>query len=343
MKMEKQRRKKGVNESMSSSYRLFSIGFKLLAVILLSFLFLGLLSTSLLANTTSLSRDIGIVPAPDLTNATMNETQNHSGQDNDTLGYRYFDYYDADLKKYDPDTYYELQGRTGVIKPEEENETLKAPLTGKLYEEIDEDTNLTNYYVLLGDDDSEDENQDVEVSFFSPHNYILDFGSPVVLSQTMTITNPGNLTLRFSINLWDYEEDVPSSFLFDAQQIFVFEDEELLSEQPIFLVTVEPFQTRELTIRYEFLPLQKEVFCEEQTLKDILPEDARFENTSLPLSTVVDKKCYIKITHSSTVHYYDFELSLLPFDTKNVQSISIEQTGEELLFDNDIVVFRGTE
>lgn len=317
----------GVNRSMdvfSSSYLAET---KLKSFIVLLFLLFALFSSSVLANSSLGGKDIGLVTGFENNSHFTNETNNAS---TDNI---YFEYVKKDFGLYPV-----IDVHNSTDSPAT-NVTSNVPLSGEIHAKTDED-NYTDYYILLGDGE---EDLEFQTNFSSIKNSHIVFGEPVVLFQTLTVSHSSNSSELFSLNLWDHTSDIPSSFLLDAQQVNIYDGNELISEQAFVSLRIEPNETKQLTIFYTFLPIYKQVTCKEIKLKDIIPEDASYDTLPLPLNTIVDKKCYLSLIYDHSVHYFNITIPLVPFDVDNIDLAYIQETGEQVSIEGNAVLLNGTD
>jgi len=300
---------------------------KLKSFIVLLFLLFALFSSSVLADSSLGGKDMGFVHSFENVSPSTNET-NTTGMNS-----VYFNYVRKDFGLYP------VIAVPNTSDEPATNNTSNVPLNGGIHAETDE-SNYTDYYVLLGDDE---EDLEFQTNFSSIENSQVVFGEAVVLSQTLTVSHSSNTSELFSLNLWDQESDVPTRFLLDAQQVNIYDGNELISEQPFVSLQIKANETKQLTITYTFLPIYKQVTCKEIQLKDIIPEDASYDALPLPLNTVVDKKCYLSLRYDHSVHYFDIAIPLVPFDVHNIDVAYIQETEEQLPIEENTVVLPGTD
>ena len=202
-----------------------------------------------------------------------------------------------------------------------EQAILQTPLEGEIYTTTDNKTNFTSFYVELGDFEeieNLDQEKDFEIELLDVEQNIIIPGLPTTLYQKIIITNLKDEQVLASVNLWNYAKDL----ILNAVSIKVLStDADLLSEQPMISLNLEPFEIKELIIVYEYPMVVKEIICEEKTLNDFLPVDAQLVRTEIPLNTIVDSHCSIKVYYDESLSDYEISIDLDDISEKLIKSI----------------------
>ena len=146
-------------------------------------------------------------------------------------------------------------------------------------------------------------------------------GEPVVVYQEMTIKNNGNKTINSTINLANYPTRVPEVYLDEYVSLAITLDGKIQSANQFVPVIVPPYTTKEYLIEYEFVPIYKEITCDEKTIEDLLPKDALILPSDVPPETVIEKTCNVKIHHEGDIHYYNVKVDLNEFSEDEIKSI----------------------
>jgi len=209
-------------------------------------------------------------------------------------------------------------------------------LSGELLTIEDNQTNQTNFYFEMVDKPNDTQEVSVQLSEIEQGTIFLDL--PVNMYQTVTITNTGDEKSTFTINLWDYPEQLPYKYLSESKSIKIYSDDELVSEQPIILTELEPAESKEFTIIYEFEPVHKELNCDTKRISDLLPIDAEIIESDIDVNTVLSKECNVRIYHDGPVHYFDVDVYLDDKDSDNIKSIYYVEGEQYLEVTNNSIV-----
>ena len=249
---------------------------------------------------------------------------------NTSLQYDYMDYVESDFGMY-----YKVGGGKdiGLTDP---TQGVPTPLTGNIYIQQDNHTNMTDYYVLL-DDEPSNQNVDVNLVFSSIEQDPVIFDVPVTLRQSIRLENKENVSLLYTVNLGDYVDEIPKDYLEDVTGLEIFFNGSLISELPIFEVNLPAKETKTVFITYRYSPITKELFCEDQAIQDLLPADATVIQSDLPLETIVAKKCSVKLNYDSIVKYVSIGLSLGDMASGDLQSVYSIQDDAFLPVENNTV------
>lgn len=260
-----------------------------------------------------------------------NSTNSTNSTVNSSIEYGYMDYVKSDFGMY-----YEVGAKKGKdIGLTDPVSNTPIPLAGDVYVQTDQTSNMTNYYVLLGD--TPDSLARVKKQFSSIKQDPIVFGVPVTLRQSLKVTNQENFSSNYTINLGDYPDDVPAEYLKESSSVAIFLNGELISEVPFFEISLNASQTKSVVIVYTFSPITKELHCEEQSIKDILPSDATIIQSDLSLSTIVAKKCSIRLNYENMVKDVSIGLSLNGIDHGQLESVYSVQDGAYLPIEDNAV------
>ena len=185
-------------------------------------------------------------------------------------------------------------------------------------------------YIMLG----EESERNYELLVGELNQGTVEIGVPVNWTQELTIASDENVT----INLWNHNETIPHTFLTDIRSMDVFLDGEVISEVPILTV---PAGEHTLTVHYQTPPVNREVICEKQTVRDILPPGAQVISSDLDLDTYVQEVCRIRLYHESYTSYSDVAFEIDEIDRNRIVSIySVENEEYLYLANNSLYVPR---
>lgn len=216
-----------------------------------------------------------------------------------------------------------------IIYIEPENETYEqVPLQGEVVKLDD----FEGYYVMLGDLEVD---ETIHVEFSNKSYSSIQVGKPIIIEQTVTITNTQNQSFEAMLNLWDYLNETQEQQLTGMIAVQILEENQVQSEQLLFTANLSSNQTKEFTIIYEYSPITKTVNCEEKAIIDYLPKGSLITHTDLPLETPVSKMCTVTLTHPSGIPFDAVEVSLEEIDTNLVTSIQHKQSGNNLRLQNN--------
>jgi hypothetical protein len=173
-----------------------------------------------------------------------------------------------------------------------------------------EDGDSMGVYVKLG----ESENIRYRIEFDELVQGPARIGTPVTWTQNGRITTEENVT----VNLWNHNETIPGDLLTDLTSISITLNGSVASEVPLFNV---PQGTWEFSIEYTTPALEQQIICESLTLADFVPDGAEIISSDLPLDTVVQERCRIRIFHEGSVRYTGVEPDLQGIDPDSIRSI----------------------
>ena len=189
------------------------------------------------------------------------------------------------------------------------------------------------YYVLLGDDNSEEE-LGYNLTVSSIDRIEVEVGSKVSLKQKATILNTLNVSETFSINLWDYVGDVLAS----ATEVKVYLDGNLISEQPIFFAHLNSNQTLVYDVEYVFPEIKMTTVCTTKTIRDLLPRDALVLSSKISLDTVIEETCDLAIEHNGAFYYVDIIIPVEMLSSNNIRKITYVEGNRTLEVKNQTLV-----
>ncbi|MGM5480080.1 MAG: hypothetical protein ACQESC_01335 [Nanobdellota archaeon] len=193
--------------------------------------------------------------------------------------------------------------------------------------------NSSSFYLKLGDENITSMN----ISVLSSNQEEVVVGKEVILTQTLSVHNSGDEIITPTINLWDVE--VGTHLINSTTSLEVYDDDVLISEQPLFSQKINPGQTIDLRVVYTLPPVLVETFCNQTTLQDTLPEDATILNHTIDPNTVLGTTCRIDITHAGKYPYKKFLAPINISFTGNLKTITNAKTGEELvLTENKLIL-----
>jgi len=211
------------------------------------------------------------------------------------------------------------------------NETNQIPLKGEII--LLNETN--GYYVLLGDSETK---TNLKVNFSKITQLPVIINEPVVMKQELTISNEDNETLIETINLWDYETQIPEENLKDLIKIEILdENNNLESEKPILETKLSPNETKKYLINYVYAPITKYVTCKKQTLADIIPKGAIITETELPLDTIITNNCNVKVSYDGLLEFENITIRLPEIPTEKILSITDKTTNKELQINEGVI------
>jgi hypothetical protein len=196
---------------------------------------------------------------------------------------------------------------------------------------------LGSFPIVMGEDSIVFSKHDLNVELGTIHQLEVTIGEPVIMYQELKITNTNNQTINASILLSDYPEQLPEVYLNEYVSLSITSEGEMHSAQPVLPISLGPYQSKEYILEYEFVPVYKEVLCEEITIQDYLPEDSQILPSSLPPETVIEKKCNVRIHHDGEIHYYNVEVSLEELEGEKINSIYYVEEDQYLKLENGVI------
>jgi hypothetical protein len=156
----------------------------------------------------------------------------------------------------------------------------------------------------------------------------VEIGVPVTWTQNLTINASENTT----INLWNHADAIPHSFLSDVLEMEIMLEGELISEVPIIQIR-EGYWTVE--VMYFTPAVEREIVCEKQTVRDLLPPGAQVISSDLTLDTYVQEVCRIRLFHESHTPYEGVSFTVSEIDRESIVSIYSVERDEYLFLRND--------
>ncbi|MBN1646248.1 hypothetical protein JW868_04380 [Candidatus Woesearchaeota archaeon] len=192
-------------------------------------------------------------------------------------------------------------------------------------------------YVQLDDNVIHDENVKLIIKELKQGEIFLDV--PVEWYQEIVIENKQNENIKFNLNLWNYQNIIPKSFLNDVTAFSFYIDGELISETPIASFTLEPFQRLVVSVVYQTPSVSLQKNCGQMTILDLIPFDANLISSELDINARVGEVCRVKIFHHTLTHYKDIKLTLDDISISRVQSVYYIEGGKYLeVRDGEIII-----
>ena len=162
---------------------------------------------------------------------------------------------------------------------------------------------------------------------------------PVVIDEPVRWTIEGmvNATQNVTVNLWNHNDSIAESLLADAINMSILLNGEEISEVPIFSL---PTGAHDIVIELTTPPVREEIVCEKRSIQDLLPPGARIITSDLPVDTVVQEVCRIRLYHESHTPYADVQISIDEIPQERIKSIYSVEQERYVLLENDTAVLR---
>ena len=194
-----------------------------------------------------------------------------------------------------------------------------------------------SFPLVMGEDPTTISQASLNVDLGAIHQLDVTIGEPVVMYQEMTVKNTGNKTINTTISLENYPDIIPEVYLEEYLSLTVTSDGTTHSINSVIPVVLAPYQSKDYILEYEFVPVYKDIECNETTIQDYLPEDAVILPSTLPPETVIEKKCNVKIHHDGDIHYYNVEVTLEELEGQKINSIYYVEGDQYLKLENGVI------
>ncbi len=178
-----------------------------------------------------------------------------------------------------------------------------------------------SYSVLMVKDNGEYEVQSAQkagilLDFSNLVNEKPTVGQPVEWRQNLTVTNTGNETRTFILDL---SHQLTETFVQELVSNEIGLEGDFVSDSLSFLVQIEAGDSQAYSIDYTTSPVLIEVNCTNITIQDLLPPDAEIITTEIDPGTVVETTCDVKIYNP--LSYPEIEVATDNFNLEDIDSV----------------------